>query len=97
MGQTNMSRDEAVERLDAALGELEQHLTTVFPEGAGQGQPAALQRQIEALIRERDRLSAELDAERARVLSLKTANREVSGRLAAVLGTLKDMVPAMPG
>ena len=46
------------------------------------------------LASERDRLAAELDHERSRARRLEDANSEVSGRLEAVVGTLRNMVPA---
>lgn len=46
------------------------------------------------LASERDRLAAELDAERGRASRLENANSEVSGRLEAVMVTLRDMAPA---
>jgi len=45
------------------------------------------------LASERDRLAAELDSERGRARRLEDANSEVAGRLEAVMGTLKDIVP----
>lgn len=93
---TGKSQDEALLRFDTALGELEAHLTSVFAEDSGE-KPAVLKEQIKFLTQERDQLLAELEAERARVRRLKAANEEVSGRLDVVMGTLKDMVPAMPG
>ena len=93
---TGNSQDEVLLRFDAALGELEGHLTSVFAEDRSE-KPAVLKEQIKFLTEERDQLLAELEAERARVRRLKAANEEVSGRLDVVMGTLKDMVPAMPG
>ena len=97
MGQTDMSRDEALQRFDVALGELEHHLAAVFGKAGEQSEAAVLKEQVKVLTEERDQLLAALEAEQARVRNLKAANEEVSGRLAAVLGTLKGMVPAMPG
>lgn len=53
-----------------------------------------LKEQFRALTDERNRLAAELDAERVRARRLEAANNEVSGRLEAVMGTLRDMAPA---
>ena len=53
--------------------------------------------QVRFLTEERDRLRLDLDAEKNRVRRLKAANDEVSGRLEAVMMTLKDMMPAVPG
>jgi hypothetical protein len=88
---------QATERLDAALDELEDFLKNVFAEGEGGESIAWLQEQVRTLTEERDRLRLDLDAERNRVRRLKAANDEVSGRLEAVMVTLKDMMPAMPG
>lgn len=92
MNQTN-----ALQRFDAALDELEDHLKQVFAEDDEETSGRALKEQNRYLIEERDQLLADLEAERARVRRLKAANDEVSGRLEVVMGTLKDMMPAMPG
>ena len=55
---------------------------------------ANLKEQIAAVENERDRLLAELEVERSRARRLEAANDEVSGRLEAVMGTLRDMAPA---
>ncbi|MGH6737279.1 MAG: DUF4164 family protein [Methyloceanibacter sp.] len=83
-------------RLDAALDKLETHLRQVFSEEDSDVSVAALKEQARFLTDERDQLLADLDAERSRVRRLKAANDEVSGRLEAVMVTLKDMMPAMP-
>jgi chromosome segregation ATPase len=92
-----MNQTDALQRLDAAVDELESHLLQVFAEGDGEGSLAALKEQVRFLTEERDQLLADLDAERSRVRRLKAANDEVSGRLEAMMGTIKDMMPAMPG
>jgi len=92
-----MNQPGALRRLDAALDELESHLQQVFAEGDGDVSLAALKEQIRFLTDERDQLLADLEAERTRVRRLKAANDEVSDRLETVMGTLKDMMPAMPG
>lgn len=96
MNQTGMNQNEAVQRFDTALGELERHLTSVFAKDNGETAAGALKEQIKFLTEERDQLLAELEAERARIRRLKAANEEVSGRLDVVMGTLKDMVPGTP-
>ena len=88
---------QATERLDAALGELEGFLQHVLAESEGDKSVASLQEQLRKLTEERDRLRLDLDAERNRVRRLKAANEEVSGRLEAVMATLKHMMPAVPG
>jgi len=88
---------QATKRLDAAVDELERLLQQVFAEGEGDVSIAALKEQLRFLTDERDQLLVDLEAERGRVRRLKAANDEVSGRLDAVTGTLKDMMPAMPG
>jgi chromosome segregation ATPase len=87
----------ATKRLDTALDELEGHLRQAFAEGEGSAAVAALKEQVRFLTEERDQLLLDLDNERNRVRRLKAANDEVSGRLEAVMVTLKDMMPAMPG
>ena len=87
----------ATERLDAAVDQLEGFLRHVFVDAEDGVTVAALKEQVRFLSEERDRLLQDLDAERSRVRRLKAANEEVSGRLEAVMSTLKDMMPAMPG
>ncbi|HYJ58981.1 MAG TPA: DUF4164 family protein [Methyloceanibacter sp.] len=88
---------QATERLDIAVDQLESFLRQVFTEADEGVSVAALKEQIRFLTEERDRLLSELDAERNRSRRLKTANEEVSGRLEAVMVTLKDLMPAVPG
>jgi hypothetical protein len=88
---------QATERLDLAVDQLESFLRQVFAEGDEGVSVAALKEQIRFLTEERDRLLADLDAERNRSRRLKAANEEVSDRLEAVMGTLKDLMPAVPG
>jgi chromosome segregation ATPase len=92
-----MNQTDALQRFDAALNELEGHLKQVFTEDDGEACVPVLKEQIRFLTEERDQLLAELEAERSRIRRLKAANEEVSGRLEVVMGTLKDMMPAMPG
>lgn len=91
-----MNQPDALHRLDAALDTLESHLKQAFADD-GDVSVAALKEKVSFLTEERDQLLADLEAERSRVKRLKDANDEVSGRLEAVMGTLKDMMPAMPG
>ena len=88
---------QATERLDFAVDQLESFLRQVFAEAEDGVSVAALQEQVRFLTEERDRLLRDLDAEKNRVRRLKTANEEVSGRLEAVMVTLKDLMPAVPG
>jgi hypothetical protein len=96
-----MSQPDAVqqasERLDAAVDELESILTSIFSEGEGGVSIATLKEQVRFLTEERDRLLVELDVEKSRVRRLMDANDEVSERLETVMGTLKEMMPAVPG
>jgi chromosome segregation ATPase len=88
---------QAADRLDAAVDELESFLRRVFAEGEGGVSAAALQEQVRFLTEERDRLLLDLDAERNRIRRLQAANDEVSDRLEALMGTLKDLMPAVQG
>ena len=88
---------QATERLDAAVDELEIFLGSVFVEGEGGVSIATLKEQVRFLTEERDRLLVELDAEKSRVRRLMDANDEVSERLETVMGTLKEIMPAVPG
>jgi hypothetical protein len=88
---------QATERLDAAVYELEGFLQHILAEGKGGETVASLKEKVRSLTEERDRLRIDLDAEKTRVRRLKVANDEVSGRLEAVMVTLKDMMPAVPG
>ena len=88
---------QATQRLDAAVDELEIFLGSVFVEGEGGVSIATLKEQVRFLTEERDRLLVELDAEKTRVRRLMDANDEVSERLETVMGTLKEIMPAVPG
>jgi hypothetical protein len=88
---------QATERLDAAVDALDSRLQRVFAAGESDASVAALREEVQFLTDERDQLLIDLEAERSRVRRLKAANDEVSGRLDAVLGTIKEMMPAMPG
>ena len=96
MGQSD-ALQRATERLDAAADQLEILLSGVFADAEGGVSIAELKDQVRFLSQERERLLADLDAERNRVRRLKAANEEVSGRLEAVMVTLKDLMPAVPG
>ena len=88
---------QAADRLDAAVDQLESFLRQVFAEGDEGVSVAALKEQVRFLTEERDRLLSDLDVERNRCRRLKAANEEVSGRLEAMTATLKDLMPAVPG
>jgi outer membrane protein TolC len=88
---------QATERLDLAVDQLESFLRQVFTEADEGVSVATLQEQIRFLTEERDRLLRDLDAEKNRTRRLKAANEEVSDRLEVVMGTLKDLMPAVPG
>jgi cell division protein ZapA (FtsZ GTPase activity inhibitor) len=88
---------QATERLDTAVNQLESFLRQVFTEADEDVSVAALNDQMRFLTEERDRLLSDLDAERNRARRLKAVNEEVSGRLEAVMVTLKDLMPAVPG
>ena len=88
---------QATERLDSAVDQLEIFLRQVFAEAEDGVSVAELREQVRFLSEERDRLLRDLDAEKNRVRRLKTANEEVSDRLEAVMETLKDLMPAVPG
>jgi hypothetical protein len=88
---------QATERLDTAVDQLESFLRQVFTEADEEVSVAALNDQMRFLTEERDRLLSDLDAERNRARRLKAVNEEVSGRLEAVMVTLKDLMPAVPG
>lgn len=86
----------AAERLDMAVEELEAFLRQTFAETEDGVSLANLREKVRFLTEERDRLLKELDAERARARRLAAANEEVSGRLSAMMVTLKDLMPATP-
>jgi len=88
---------QATQRLNAAVDELEIFLGSVFVEGEGGVSIATLKEQVRFLTEERYRLLVELDAEKSRVRRLMDANDEVSERLETVMGTLKEIMPAVPG
>ena len=89
--------EQATERLESAVDQLEIFLRQVFAEAEDGVSVAELREQVRFLSEERDRLLRDLDAEKNRVRRLKTANEEVSDRLEAVMETLKDLMPAVPG
>ena len=95
-----MSQSDALERaaarLDVAVEELEGFLREACAEAGDGASLAGLRQQVHFLTEERDRLLLDLEAERARAGRLATANDEVSGRLTAVMVTLKDLMPATP-
>jgi len=88
---------QATQRLDAAVDQLETFLRQVFADGEDGVSVAELKEQLRFLSEERDRLLLDLDAEKNRVRRLKAANEEVSDRLEALMETLKDLMPAVPG
>jgi chromosome segregation ATPase len=96
MGQPD-ALQQATERLDVAVDQLETFLRQVFTEAEDGVSVAALKEQVRFLTEERDRLLRDLDAEKNRIRRLKTANEEVSDRLETVMETLKDLMPAVPG
>lgn len=100
MAQTIMKLDpsDPLARFDAALDALEGNLAQILADDQGQVQSAEileLREQVKFLTDERDQLLSDLETERTRVRRLKTANEEVSDRLDAVMGVLRDMAPAM--
>lgn len=96
MGQSD-ALQQAAERLDSAVDQLETFVRQVFAEAEDGVSLTALREQIRFLTDERDRLLHDLDTEKCRVRRLAAANEEVSGRLEAVMMTLKDLMPAAPG
>lgn len=88
---------QAADRLDAAVDRLEIRLRQILAADDGEIPAAALKEELRYLTDERDQLLVDLEAERNRVRRLKAANDEVSNRLDAVMGTIKDMMPAVPG
>jgi hypothetical protein len=85
---------QATARLGAAVDGLENVLGPLIDE---EDSVATLKQKLCFLTDERDRLLSELDAERSRARRLEAANDEVSGRLEAVIGTLREMAPADNG
>jgi hypothetical protein len=88
---------QATERLDSAVNQLETFLRQVFSDTDDGMSVVELREQVRFLTEERDRLLLDLEAEKNRARRLKAANEEVSGRLEAVMVTLKDLMPAVPG
>jgi predicted nucleic acid-binding Zn-ribbon protein len=75
---------QALARFGASIETLERALAQLLEERAT----------VDKLKEQLRSLQSELDAERARAGRLEIANDEVSGRLEAVMGTLKDMMSA---
>lgn len=88
---------QAADRLDAAVDRLESRLQRILAADGDEIPVAALKEELRYLTDERDQLLVDLEAERNRVRRLKAANDEVSSRLDAVMGTIKDMMPAVLG
>ncbi len=84
---------QATARLSAAVEALENFVGPLFSE---EDSIASLKQKMHSLTEERDRLLLELDAEQSRARRLEAANDEVSSRLEAMMGTLRDMAPAAP-
>ena len=84
-------------RLNKAVDALERFLEQLFAQGDSIASVAKLQEQLRFMTEERDQLLRELDIERGRVRRLSAANDEVSSRLEAVMVTLRDQMPALPG
>jgi chromosome segregation ATPase len=80
-------------RLSAAVDALENFVGPLFDE---KDSIANLKQKLRSVENERDGLLAELDAERSRASRLEAANDEVSGRLDAVMGSLRNLAPAGP-
>jgi chromosome segregation ATPase len=80
----------SVDALERFLGQRAEDLKSV---SKLKEQLRALTDERNRLASERDCLAAELDSERGRARRLEDANSEVAGRLEAVMGTLKDIVP----
>lgn len=87
---------QAVARFGASIETLERSLVQLLEDQAAAAklkeQLRSLHDEQNRLQSERDRLALELDAERVRSRRLEAANDEVSGRLEALMGTLKDMM-----
>jgi hypothetical protein len=75
---------QALARFGTSVETLERFLAQLLEERAT----------VDKLKEQMHSLQSELDAERARASRLEIANDEVSGRLEAVMGTLKDMMSA---
>jgi predicted nuclease with TOPRIM domain len=97
MAQTD-ALQQALLRFSASLDGLERFLGQFFEDRDSaiklKEQVRSLTDERNRLASERDRLAAELDNERNRARRLEDANSEVSGRLEAVMGTLRNVVPA---
>ena len=97
MAQTD-ALQQALVRVGVSLDSLERFLGQLFEDRDSaiklKEQVRSLTDERNRLASERDRLAAELDHERSRARRLEDANSEVSGRLEAVVGTLRNMVPA---
>jgi hypothetical protein len=93
MGQSDTLQQAAM-RLNAAVATLANSLDALSGDA---DTLATLTDQVRVLANERDRLLKELEAERNRAKRLEAANDEVSRRLEALMGTLRDITPIGPG
>jgi len=83
--------DQATRRLAAALDALEAAAERRREADRGSGELAA---QLHALVDDRSKLAADLDAAAARARVLVTTNREVARRLDAAIDTIRSVLAA---
>ena len=83
------SLDDAVSRLEKALGRLE---AAVDGRLARESIVVEAEAEVQRMTADRGRLAAELDAALAKTLRLEEANREVSHRLVGAMEQIRDVI-----
>jgi len=81
--------EEAFQRLDAALDAFE---SSVAREQSAGEERRRLEAELETLRQDRARLSTELDEARAEANGLKSANRDASVRIDAVMNNIRTLL-----
>jgi len=86
---TEISLDQAFERIDRALNVLESTMTTRLENLA---QSAEIEEEVQRMNADRSRLAQELDNSEARAERLELANKEVSRRLITTMETIRAVI-----
>jgi len=86
---TEISLDQAFERINKALNVLESNVTTRLENLA---QFAEVEEEVQRMNADRSRLAQELDNSEARAERLELANNEVSRRLINAMETIRTVI-----
>lgn len=86
---TEISLDQAFERISKALNVLESTIETRL---ATQGQFVEIEEEVQRMNADRSRLAQDLDNSEARAERLELANKEVSRRLITAMETIRTVI-----